>query len=135
MGGRILNFSIFTLRGQEGQEALLPTDDAAAEHVRVLPQGPLGPPIPRGPHVEPRGARTGQNRARRVARAVPGGEAHRTKMSDVHAEHAPEAPMDPTDPWGTLGAHVVAAKGARGARVGGGVSVVSLSEKKVFVPI
>ena len=34
--------------------------------------------------------------------------------------------MDPTDPWGTLGAHVVAAKGARGARVGGGVSVVSL---------
>ena len=41
-------------------------------------------------------------------------------MSDVHAEHAPEAPMDPTDPWGTLGAHVVAAKGARGARVGGG---------------
>ena len=57
------------------------------------------------------------------------------KMSDVHAERAPEAPMDPTDPWGTLGAHVVAAKGARGARVGGGVSVVSLSEKKVFVPI
>ena len=34
--------------------------------------------------------------------------------------------MDPTDPWGTLGAHVVAAKGARGARVGGGVSVRSL---------
>ena len=44
-------------------------------------------------------------------------------MSDVHAEHAPEALMDPTDPWGTLGAHVVEAKGARGARVGGGVSV------------
>ena len=41
-------------------------------------------------------------------------------MGDVHAERAPEAPMDPTDPWGTLGAHVVAAKGARGARVGGG---------------
>ena len=38
-------------------------------------------------------------------------------MSDVHAEHAPEALMDPTDPWGTLGAHVVAAKGARAARV------------------
>ena len=56
-------------------------------------------------------------------------------MSDVHAEHAMGASMDPTDPWGTLGAHVVAAKGARGARVGGGVSVVSLSEKKVFVPI
>jgi len=48
-------------------------------------------------------------------------------MSDVHAERAPEAPMDPTDPWGTLGAHVVEAKGARGARVGGGVSVVSLT--------
>ena len=42
MGGRILNFSIFTFRGQEGQEALLPRDDAWAEHVRVLPQGPLG---------------------------------------------------------------------------------------------
>ena len=48
---------------------------------------------------------------------LPSGEAHRTKMSDVHAEHAPEALMDPTDPWGTLGAHVVAAKGARAARV------------------
>ena len=94
----------------------------------MLPQGPLGPPAALGPHVEPRGARAGRNRARRVARAVPGGEAHRTKMSDVHAERAPEAPwcMDPTDPWGTLGAHVVEAKGARGARVGGGVSVVSL---------
>ena len=34
--------------------------------------------------------------------------------------------MDPTDPWGTLGTRVVEAKGARGARVGGGVSVVSL---------
>ena len=50
----------------------------------------------------------------------------REDESDVHAECAPEAPMDPTDPWGTLGAHVVAAKGARGARVGGGVTVVSL---------
>ena len=47
-------------------------------------------------------------------------------MSDVNAERAPGALMDPTDPWGTLGAHVVEAKGARGARVGGGVSVVSL---------
>ena len=45
-------------------------------------------------------------------------------MGDVHAERVPEAPMDPTDPWGTLGAHVVEAKGARGARFGGGVSVV-----------
>ena len=47
-------------------------------------------------------------------------------MGDVHAERAPGALTDPTDPWGTLGARVVAAKGARGARVGGGVSVVSL---------
>ena len=38
--------------------------------------------------------------------------------------------MDSTDPWGTLGAHVVEAKGARGARVGGGVSVVSLAHSK-----
>ena len=126
MGGRILNFSIFTFRGQEGQEALLPRDDARAEHVWVAPQGPLGSPAPRGPRVEPRGARAGHNRALRGAQAVPGGEAHRTKMGDVHAERAPEAPMDSTDPWGTLGAHVVEAKGARGARVGGGVSVVSL---------
>ena len=59
--------------------------------------------------------------ALRVAQAVPGGEAHRTKMSDVHAGHAPEGLLDPTDPWGTLGVHVVAAKGARAARVGGGV--------------
>ena len=99
--------------------ALLPRDDAAAEHVWVAPQGPLGSPAPRGPHVEPRGARAGQNRARRVARAVPGGEAHQTKMGDARAERAREAPMDPTDPWGTLGARVVEAKGARGARVGG----------------
>ena len=113
--------------GMKGTRCTFPTDDATAEHVRVLPQGPLWPPAPRGPHVEPRGARAGRNRARRVARAVPGGEAHRMKMSDVHAERAPEAPMDPTDPWGTLGAHVVEAKGARGARVGGGVSVRSLS--------
>ena len=52
-------------------------------------------------------------------------------MGDVHAEHAPEALMDPTDPWGTLGAHVVEAKGARGARVGGGVSVRSLRPRKL----
>ena len=50
-------------------------------------------------------------------------------MSDVDAEHAQEALMHPTDPWGTLGVHVVAAKGARGARVGGGVTVVSLSTR------
>jgi len=47
-------------------------------------------------------------------------------MGDVHAGHAPEGLIDPTDSWGTLGAHVVAAKGARGARVGRGVTVVSL---------
>ena len=49
-----------------------------------------------GRSIEPRGARAGQNRARRVARAVPRGEAHRTKMGDVHAEHAMEALIDPT---------------------------------------
>ena len=54
---------------------LLSTDDVPAEHMRELPQGPLGPPAPRGPRVEPRGARAGRNRARRVAQAVPGGEA------------------------------------------------------------
>ena len=88
------------MKGTSARGALypLPTDDAAAEHVRVLPQGPLGPPAPRGPHVEPRGARAGHNWARGVARAVPGGEAHRTKMGDVHAERAPGALMDPTDP-------------------------------------
>ena len=72
MGGRILNFLNFHLSGAGGVGGPLPRDDAAAEHVRVLPQGPLGPPAPLGPHVEPRGARAGQNRTRRVARAVPG---------------------------------------------------------------
>ena len=100
--------------------------DAPAEHVRVPHQGPLGPPAPRGPRVEPRGARAGHNRALRVAQAVPGGEAHRVKMGDVHAGHALQGLMDPTVSWGTLGAHVAATKGARGARVGGGVTVVSL---------
>ena len=104
----------------------LPAHDAPAEHVRVLPQGPLGPPAPRGPRVEPGGARAGHNRALRVAQAVPGGEAHRAKMGDVHAGHALQGLTDPTVSWGTLGAHVAAAKGARGARVGGGVTVVSL---------
>ena len=40
-------------------------------------------------------------------------------MSDARAERAPRARMDPTDAWSMLGAHVVAAKGARSARVGG----------------
>ena len=105
---------------------LLSTDDVPAEHMRELPQGPLGPPAPRGPRVEPRGARAGRNRARKAARAVPGGEAHRTKMIDVHAERTPKALTDPTDPWNTLGVHVATAKGARAAHVGGGVSVRSL---------
>jgi len=102
------------------RRARRPCHDAAAEHVRVLPQGPFGPPAPRGPHVEPRGARAGHNRARKAAQAVPGGEAHRTKMSDVNAERAPGALMDPTDPWGTLGTHVVAER-ARAARASEGV--------------
>eukprot|EP00964_Phaeocystis_antarctica_P109744 scaffold74171_cov69-Phaeocystis_antarctica.AAC.3 len=59
------------MKGPRGALYPLPTDDAAAEHVRVLPQGPLRPPAPRGPRVEPRGARAGHNRARRVAQAVP----------------------------------------------------------------
>jgi hypothetical protein len=82
--------------------------------VRVPPQGPLGPPAPRGPRVETRGARAGHNRALGwLAQAVPGGEANRAKMGDVHAGHALQGLMDPTVSWGTLGAHVVAAKGAR----------------------
>ena len=46
----------------------------------------------------------------------PSGEAHRTKMGDMHAGHAAEGLIDPTDSWGTLGAHVVAARGSPGAR-------------------
>ena len=44
-----------------------------------------------------------------------------------------EALMDPTDPWGTLGAHVVAAKGARGARVARSLSVRSLGVSEVAI--
>ena len=54
---------------------------------------------------------------------VPGGEAHRTKMSYVHGGHAPEDLIDLTDSWGTLGAHVVAARGTCRARVAGTLSV------------
>ena len=54
-------------------------------------------------------ARAGQNRALRVAQAVPGGEALWTKMGDAHAEHAPEGLVSPAISWVTLGAHVVAA--------------------------
>ena len=51
-----------------------------------------------------KGKKGRHNRALRVAQAVPDGEAHRTKMSDVHAEHAPGGLMYPTlDPWGMLG--------------------------------
>ena len=89
--------------------------DAQAEHVRVFPQGPLGPPAPRGSRVEPRGARAGQNRAPRAAQAVPGRQALLTKMGDAYAEHAPERLVNPAVAWGTLGAHVVTAKGDRGA--------------------
>ena len=106
----------------------LPTDDVPSEHVRVTPQGPLGPPAPRGPRVEPRGARAGHNRALRVAQAVPGGEAHRTKMSDARAERAPGALTGPTDPWGTLGARVIAAKRARAARSSEGLKVYVVRE-------
>ena len=54
-----------------------------------------------------------------MAQAVAGGEAHRAKMGDVHAGHALQGLMDPTVSWSTPGVHVAAAKGARGARVGG----------------
>ena len=47
--------------GMKGRRCTpLPTDHAAAEHVRGLPQGRLGPPAARGPRVEPRGARAGR---------------------------------------------------------------------------
>ena len=52
---------------KEGHEAPLPADDVPAEHTRVTPRGLLGPPAPRGPRVEPRGARAGHNRALRGA--------------------------------------------------------------------
>jgi hypothetical protein len=68
------------------RERSFPGHDAQAEHVRVLFQGPLGPPAPLGSRVEPRGGRAEQNRAPRGAQAVPGGEALFTKMGDVHAE-------------------------------------------------
>ena len=57
-----------------------------------------------------------------MAQAVPGGEANRAKMGDVYAGHPLQGLMDPTVSWGTLGAHLAAAKGSRGARVGGGVT-------------
>ena len=90
--------------GVRAQGTPLPAHDAPAEHVRVPPKGPLGPPAPRGPRVEPRGARAGHSRALRVAQAVPGDEAHRAKMDDVHAGHALQGLIDPTVSWGTLGA-------------------------------
>ena len=55
------------------------------------------------------------------AQAVPGGEAHRTKMSDVHAERAPGALMDPTDPRGARSARTSSAQRARAARASEGV--------------
>ena len=81
--------------GPQGAPAL-PAHDATAEPLRVPRKGPQGPLAPRGPCVEPRGARAGHNRALRVAQAVPGGEAHRTKINYVDAERAPEALMDPS---------------------------------------
>ena len=111
--------------------AASPGHDAQAEHVRVLPQGPLSPPAPRGSRVGARGARAEQNGAPRAAQAVPGGEALSTKMGDAHAEHAPEGLASSAVAWGTLGAHVVNARGARGACGGGGVSVRSLCYTKL----
>ena len=98
-----------------GSNCAVEGHDAQAEHVRALPQGPLGPAAPRGSRVEPRGGRAERNRAPKAAQAVPGGEALSTKMGDARAEHAPEGLVNPAVAWGTLGAHVVNAKGAHGA--------------------
>ena len=71
-----------------------------------------------------------------MAQAVPGGEANRAKMGDVYAGHALQGLMDPTVSWGTLGAHLAAAKGARGARVGGGVNEVTRKQtQELKVPL
>ena len=53
-----------------------PADDASAGHVRVLPQGAIGPPALRGPRVEPRGGRVGLERVLIVAQGVSGCVAH-----------------------------------------------------------
>eukprot|EP00964_Phaeocystis_antarctica_P162059 scaffold135603_cov169-Phaeocystis_antarctica.AAC.1 len=53
-----------------------PADDAPAGHVRVLPQGAIGPPAPRGPRVEPRAGRVGLEHAPTVAQGVSGCVAH-----------------------------------------------------------
>ena len=50
----------------------------------------------------------------------------RLKRRDAEAGHAPPGLTGLTVSWGTPGAHVVAEKGARGTRVGGGVSHSSL---------
>ena len=44
------------------RERSFPGHDAQAEHVRVLPLGPLRPPAARGSRVEPRGARAGRKK-------------------------------------------------------------------------
>jgi hypothetical protein len=38
--------------------------------------------------------------------------------------------MDPAGSWGTLGTHVAAAKGARGAPVGGGDNSMNLKQAR-----
>ena len=53
-----------------------------------------------------------------MAQAVPGGEAHRAKMGDVHAGHALQGLMDHKGSWDTLGMHDATTKGARGVPVG-----------------
>ena len=50
----------------------------------------------------------------------------RLERRDAEAGHAPPGLTGLTVSWGTPGAHVVAAKGARGTRVKGGVTVRSL---------
>ena len=115
--------------GHEGHEVhLLPTDVAGAEHVRVLPQGPLGPPAPRGPRasnlVGPVRGVIGLVGWRGLFQAV-------RHIGRKWATCTPSAP--PRPPWTpqTSMGHARRARRrskahTRGARVGGGVSVVSL---------
>ena len=84
----------------------LPNPSPAPNHVATRPPGTCGCSPSAHSALPPGEDRTsnlvgpvrGRNRARRATQADPGGEAHRRKMNNVHAERAPEAFMDPTDP-------------------------------------
>ena len=57
----------------------------------------------------------------------------RLERRDAEAGHAPPGLTGLTVSWGTPGAHVVAEKGARGTRVGRGVSHSSLATRELGV--